>query len=83
VRSTVYEALRYEVSPLLCYLFPFRSKYSHQHPILKQPQPTFLPQCQRPSFTPIPNNFHMRFLLVCRFVWVTKFLIFFPNYFFF
>jgi hypothetical protein len=27
-----------------------RSKYS-QHPILKDPQPTFLPQYQRPSFT--------------------------------
>jgi len=24
--------------------------------ILKHPQPTFLPQCQRPSFTPIQNN---------------------------
>ena len=27
-----------------------------QHPILKHPQPTFLPQWQRPSFTPIQNN---------------------------
>jgi hypothetical protein len=27
-----------------------------QHPVLKHPQPTFLPQCQRPSFTPIQNN---------------------------
>ena len=31
-------------------------KYSSQHPILKHPQPTFLPQCQRPSFTPIQNK---------------------------
>jgi len=31
-------------------------KYSPQHPILKHPQPTFLPQCQRPRFTPIQNN---------------------------
>jgi hypothetical protein len=29
---------------------------SPQHPILKHPQPTFLPQCQRPSFTPIQND---------------------------
>ena len=29
---------------------------SHQHPILKHPQPTFFPQCERPSFTPIQNN---------------------------
>ena len=34
-------------------LVPFRPKYSPQHPILKYPQPTFIPQCQRPSFTPI------------------------------
>ena len=25
-------------------------------PILQQPQPTFLPQCERPRFTPIQNN---------------------------
>ena len=31
-------------------------KYSPQHPILKHPQPKFLPQCQRPSFTPIQDN---------------------------
>jgi hypothetical protein len=38
---------------LLCYLVPPRPKYSPQQPILKHPQPTLLPQCQRPSFTPI------------------------------
>jgi hypothetical protein len=27
-----------------------------QHPIFKHPQPTFLPQCQRRSFTPIQDN---------------------------
>jgi len=42
--------------PLPCYLVPPRPKYSSQHPILKHPQTTFLPQCQRPSFTPIQNN---------------------------
>jgi hypothetical protein len=31
---------------------PLRPKYSPQHPILKHPQPTISPQCQRPSFTP-------------------------------
>ena len=31
-------------------------KYSPQHPLLKHPQPTFLPQCEGPSFTPIQNN---------------------------
>ena len=33
-----------------------RSKYSPQHHVLKHPQLPFLPQCQRPSFTPIQNN---------------------------
>jgi len=42
--------------PLSCYLVPFRPKYSPGHPILKHPQPTFLHQCERPSFTPIQNN---------------------------
>ena len=30
--------------------------YSPQHPILQQPQSTFLPQCEWPSFTPINNE---------------------------
>ena len=38
------------------YLVPPRSKYSPQHLVLKHPQLPFLPQCQRPSFTPIQNN---------------------------
>jgi hypothetical protein len=37
-------------SPLPCYLVPLRPKYSPQYPILKHPQPTFLPQCERPNF---------------------------------
>jgi len=43
-------------SPLLCYLVPRTPKYNPQHPILKYPQPTFLPQCERPSVTPTQNN---------------------------
>ena len=39
-----------------CYLVPLSPIYSPQHPILKHPQPTFLPQCERPRFTPIQNN---------------------------
>ena len=35
---------------------PARPKYSPQRRILKHPQPTFLPHCERPSFTPIQNN---------------------------
>ena len=33
-----------------------RSKYSPQHHVPKYPQLSFLPQYQRPSFTPIQNN---------------------------
>ena len=42
--------------PFHRYLIPPRSKYSPQHHVLKHPQLPFLPQCQRPSFTPIQNN---------------------------
>ena len=38
------------------YLVPPRYKYFPQHHVLKQPQLPFLPQCQRPIFTPIQNN---------------------------
>jgi len=38
------------------YLIPLQPKYFHQHPVLKRPKPTFLPQCERPIFTPIQIN---------------------------
>jgi hypothetical protein len=35
----------------------FRSKYHPQHSVLKKPQSMmFLPQSERPSFTPIQHN---------------------------
>jgi hypothetical protein len=43
-------------SPIPCRLVPLRPKYPPQHPILQHPQSLFLPQCDRPSFTPIQNN---------------------------
>jgi hypothetical protein len=54
-----YRSLRsslYSFFPLPCYLVPLTPKYSPQHPINKHPQPMFLPQCERPVFTPIQNN---------------------------
>ena len=45
--------------PFPRYLAPPGSKYSPQHHVLKHPQLPFLPQCQRPSFTPIHNNRHV------------------------
>ena len=38
------------------YLILFRPKYSPQHSFLKHPQSTFLPQCERPSFTPLKKQ---------------------------
>ena len=45
-----------QFSALPCYLVPLRSQYPPQHPVPKHPQPTFLSQCQLPSFTPIQTN---------------------------
>jgi hypothetical protein len=43
-------------SSLPCYLVLLRTKQLLQHPILEHPQPTFLPQYDRPSLTPIHNS---------------------------
>ena len=43
-------------SPLPCHVVHFRPEYHPQRPILKHPQPTFLPQYKRPSFTLIQNK---------------------------
>jgi hypothetical protein len=45
-------------SPFSLYLVPLRPKYSPQQSTLKHPQPTLLPQCEWPSFTPIQNILH-------------------------
>ena len=44
--------------PLHCYLVPLKIKYSPQDSIFKHPQPTFLPQCDLPSFTPTVCTIH-------------------------
>ena len=56
VKSADHDDCRRVVSPLPYYLVPLRSKYLSQHPIVEHPQPAFLPQCERPSFTPIQRN---------------------------
>ena len=43
-------------SPLPCYLVPLGPKYPPQRSILENPQPTFLRQCQWPSFTTIKKE---------------------------
>ena len=49
----IIQLLIMHLPPLPCYLVPPRPKYSPKHPILKLSQPTFLPQCEWPTFTPI------------------------------
>jgi hypothetical protein len=56
VRNTDHKALCYVVFSIPLLSRPSYAKYPPQHPILQNPQPTFLPQCKRPSFTPIQNN---------------------------
>ena len=51
-----------------CYLVPLRPKYSPQHPILNKPQPTFLPQCERLSFT--PNKTKGKFRVLYDFIFI-------------
>jgi hypothetical protein len=51
-------------SPTSCHFVSLRSKYSPQHPVLKRPQSVFLPQCQRPSCTPIQNQ-RQNYSFVC------------------
>jgi len=41
---------------ILCYFLPLRSKYSPQHPFLKQLQSVFFPYCKKPSSTRMQNN---------------------------
>jgi hypothetical protein len=56
-----------------CFLIPLRLKYFSQHPILKHPQHIFLPQCERPSFTPIQINRQSYISVTLIFIfWVTN-----------
>jgi hypothetical protein len=40
-------------SPASRHFLPLRSKYSPQHPVLKNPQSMRFPQCERSSFKPV------------------------------
>jgi hypothetical protein len=46
-----------------------------QHPVLKHPQSMFLPQCQRPCFTPEQNhrqNYSLGYFNLCLFLQQTR-----------
>ena len=54
-------------------LAPLSPKYPPLHPIVKQSQPTFLPQCVRPSFTFIQSagKFIFPYTLIFK-IWIAK-----------
>ena len=61
ILGEVYRSLSSSLSsffPFPYSLAPLRPKYSPQYPILKHPQPTFLPHCRRSSCTPVQNKYH-------------------------
>ena len=53
-----------QFSPLPCYLVYLRPKFSPQYLTLKHPQSTFLPQCERPSFTPVQKRQNYIYILI-------------------
>ena len=63
VRNTDHKDYHYVVfsTPLLPH--PSQAQISSSAPILKLPQPMFLPQSERPSFTPIPNKREKQFCI--------------------
>ena len=46
----------HKASPILCYFLPLRPEYLPQHPVLEHLHSIFLPQRDRPSFTPIKST---------------------------
>jgi len=50
VTAQIIKFLVRQSSGLSCYFVPLKPKYLPQHPFLELPQPTFLPQSERPSF---------------------------------
>ena len=61
---TDHKAPRYVVFSAPCYLVHLRPKYIPQFPILKQPHPTFLPQCEWPNInTGYCSEKHISYLI--------------------
>jgi hypothetical protein len=63
-----FQLLVMQSSSLPCYLVPVRPKYLPKHPILDQPQLTFLPQCGSQSFTPMKTTGKIIYLCIVVFV---------------
>jgi len=62
ITQTIFDEQYRSLSSSICSFLHFPATSSllrpptPKYPILKHPQPAFLPQCERPSFTPIQNN---------------------------
>jgi len=69
VRSTDHSAPHYAASPLPCYLVPPMPIYSPGHPILKHPQPAFLPQWQRPNPYKTTGRIIVLYILIFTFLY--------------
>lgn len=55
-RAQIVKTLAVQFAPVSCYFVTFRPKYLRQNPVLEDPLPQFLFQCDRPSFTPAHNT---------------------------
>jgi hypothetical protein len=66
VSSVDHYAPHYVIFSTLCYLVPLTPKRPPQHPILKYS--TMVPQCERPSFSPIHNRQNCSSILFFEFV---------------
>ena len=67
-----YKSFSSSLCSLLRYLVPPGSKHSPQHHVLKHPQLPSLPQCQRPSFTPVQNN-RQNYTSIYTYTWIQTF----------
>jgi hypothetical protein len=47
----IMQLLSMQLPPIFCHFITLRPKYLPQNPILKHPQPVFLPECERSSYT--------------------------------
>jgi hypothetical protein len=52
-----------QFSPTSLHFISLRSKYS-QHPVFRHPKSVFLPQCERPSFTPTQPQAKLWFFIL-------------------
>jgi hypothetical protein len=60
----------------LLLLFPLRSEYSPQQPILKTPSPTLLPQCERTKFHAHTKQQAKLYFCISLYFWIENWVAF-------